>query len=195
MRSIGLILFLGSVLLGCDDVDGPVPTLRAPSDPAPVVAPDSVDVSGLGSIVATLDPVGGSGIEGTVRLVRLGDAVRVLATLRGVRTDQHYAFQVLLGRDCDADPDVHLGAELGRPHGSPYAPAAQRHLGDLGSIRGDDSGRGRYDRLESVLSLDGTSSAAGRAVVVRAQRDDLATQPAGRAGDVVACGVLSGGRS
>lgn len=189
-----LLLVGATAAAACGDAaPEAAPVLRAPSDPEPLVAPDTVDVSGLGSVVARLEAENDSGIEGTVRLTRSGEAVRVFALIDGVRADHHYGIQILLGRTCDADPDVHLGAELGRPHGSPYAPPAHRHLGDLGSVRGDDSGRGRYDRIDPVVSLDGTSSAAGRAVVIRAEADDAATQPAGRAGAVVACGVFSGG--
>lgn len=186
------IFLLALALAACDDAPAVSPgALPAASDPAPVTAPDSIDVRNLTGATATLESVGGSGLDGTVELQRVGGGVRVLARVRGVQPDRHYAFQVLLGRTCDADPDVHLGAELGRPHGTPYQPAAQRHLGDLGSVRGDDSRIGRYDRIDRLLPLDGTSSAAGRAVVLRAARDDGSTQPAGRAGDVLACGVLS----
>ena len=182
------------VLLGCaDPPSAPPGALATPSDPAPVAAPDTVDVRGLSGATATLRSVGASGVEGAVSLSRAGEGVRVLARLTGVEPDHYYALQVLLGRSCDADPDVHLGAELGRPHGTPYQPAAQRHAGDLGSVRGDDSRLGRYDRIDPVLGLDGTSAAAGRAVVLRAERDDGTTQPAGAAGEVLACGVFSGG--
>lgn len=191
-----LVFLLAFLVAACDDAPTPrAPAAPAPSDPAPAPAPDRVDVQGLSGARAELAPVGGSGVGGSVELQRVGrsDGVRVLARIRGAEPDRHYGFQILLGRSCDADPDVHLGAELGRPHGTPYRPAAQRHLGDLGNVRGDDSGVGRYDRIDTVLTLDGVSSPAGRAVVLRDRRDDGVTAPAGAAGDVVACGVLSGG--
>ncbi len=122
----------------------------------------------------------------------MAGGVRVLVELDGLSRSEYHALQILRGRDCDADPSVHLGADVGTPHGGPYSLPGLRHLGDLGSVRGDDRD-GRYDRIDAALSLDGTTSPVGRAVVVRAGRDDAAS-PDGAAGDVIGCGVLEAGR-
>ena len=148
---------------------------------------DAVDVQGVSRAVAEIEPVGPGRASGTVTLAAVDGGVRVRAELDGLSRDGYHALQVLDGRGCDADPDRHLGLG-GAPHGGPYSPPGLRHAGDLGSIRGD-GGRGRYDRVDPVLSLSGTASAAGRAVVVRALRDDAAS-PGGAAGDVIGCGVL-----
>jgi len=115
--------------------------------------------------------------------------VRVKADLYDLSASGFHGFQILRGRDCSADPAVHLGAETGAPHGGPYA--LERHAGDLGNV-GGDGGRGRYDRIDPALTLSGTGSAVGRAVVLRAGRDDAAS-PAGAAGPVIGGGVRQPG--
>ena len=181
-------LALAAALAACE---APAPPPAAPAPPRPsasgaALAPDTVDVRGVSAATARIEPVGAGRAEGTVTLRRTSGGVRVRADLTGLSQSDFHAFQVLRGRDCSADPDVHLGAESGR-HGGPYSLPGDRHAGDLGTVRGD-RGRGRYDRIDPVLALDGTGSAVGRAVVVRAERDDAVSDATG--GAVVGCGVL-----
>ena len=173
----------------------PPPTAPATDAPSvgsePALPPDTVDVQGVSAARAQIAPVGGD-VSGTVTFARVEGGVRVKAALDGLSRSDFHAFQVLRGRTCDADPAVHLGADDGTPHGGPYAPPGLRHAGDLGNVRGDD-GVGRYDRVDPVLRLDGTASLVGRAVVLRAGRDD-ASSPDGAAGDVIGCGIAEGVR-
>ena len=167
----------------------PAPEPAPPPPPTrSALPPDTLDVRGVTRAVARVEPVGEGRVRGTVRLLQTDAGVRVRAELEGLSESGFHALQVLRGRDCGADPAVHLGADAGAPHGGPYALLGGRHAGDLGNVRGDD-GDGRYDRIDPVLTLSGTGSAVGRAVVVRAGRDDAAS-PDGAAGDVVGCGVL-----
>lgn len=176
---LGLLL----VAAACQD-PAPAPPTSAP----PSLAPDTVDVQGVDGAVARVEPVGAGRASGTVRLLQADGGVRVVAEIEGLSQSEFHALQILRGRDCDADPAVHLGADAETPHGGPYSLPGDRHAGDLGNIRGD-AGRGRYDRIDPVLALSGTESAVGRAVVVRAERDD-ASSPDGAAGAVIGCGVL-----
>lgn len=159
----------------------------AGSAEAPALPPDTVDVQGVTAARAPIAPVGDGEVRGTVTFTRVAGGVRVRASLEGLSGSGFHAVQVLRGRDCDADPAVHLGADAGTPHGGPYSPPGLRHAGDLGNVRGDD-GDGRYDRIDPVIALDGTRSLVGRAVVLRAGRDDAAS-PDGAAGDVIGCGI------
>ena len=190
MSRLTLVLALVTALAACDPAP---PTAAPPTPPAAAggvaLPPDTVDVQGVSAATAQIEPVGAGDATGTVRLQAVEGGVRVLADLRGLSQSDFHALQVLRGRDCEADPDVHLGAEAG-PHGGPYALPGDRHAGDLGNVRGD-GGRGRYDRVDPALSLSGTGSAVGRAVVVRARRDDAIDPASG--GAVVGCGVLQAG--
>lgn len=173
----------------------PAPTPPAPAagptavdSLAAVLPPDTVDVQGVSVARARIEPVGRGDAGGTVTFSRVEGGVRVRAALDGLSSSGFHGFQVLRGRDCDADPSVHLGADEGTPHGGPYSPPGLRHAGDLGNVRGDD-GAGRYDRIDPVLQFDGTASLVGRAVVLRAGRDDASSRD-GAAGDVIGCGLI-----
>ena len=185
-----LVLAALAALVGCAEPAPapPVGTAAAGPTGAAVLPPDTADVQGVARAQAQIRPVGDGHVEGVVTVAAVEGGVRVLAQLEGLSREQYHALQVLRGRDCAADPDVHLGADDGTPHGGPYSLPGLRHAGDLGSVRGD-GGTGRYDRVDAVLDLSGTRSPVGRAVVVRALRDDAAS-PGGAAGAVIGCGVL-----
>lgn len=157
------------------------------------LAPDTVDVQGVSLATARLEAVGGSGVSGTLRLAQVAGGTRVRLLLDGLRGSGRYSVQILHGRDCESDPAQHLGAADGLPHGAMASPGGARHAGDLGHVLARD-GRGRYDRIDTVLRLDGTHAAVGRAAVIRSGVDDGVTQPDGGAGPVVACGVIRPGR-
>ena len=194
MPSTALVggLALVAALAACAEPDAPSPTPPPPpSTSTPVLDPDTVAVRGVSLATARIDPVGAGRVTGTVRVREVDGGVRVRADLSGLSQSGFHAFQILRGRDCDADPGVHLGADAGAPHGGPYSLPGDRHAGDLGNVRGD-RGRGRYDRIDPALSLDGVGSPVGRAVVVRAERDDAVSD--GTGGAVIGCGVLQPGR-
>ena len=181
------LLFSAALLLAACAGERRAPRIESPTVEMPDLPPDTVDVQGVDRAVAEITPLDGSGVEGTVSFTRTGVGVRVLVYLTGLSQSDYHGFQVLRGRDCDADLAVQLGVETGAPHGSVYATPGDRRAGDLGNIRGDD-GIGRYDRIEPLLTLDGTGSLVGRAVVVRERRDD-GVSPDGNAGGVIGCGI------
>ena len=77
----------------------------------------------------------------------------------------------------------------GMPHGGPDD--AKRHVGDLGNIKADDSGKATYKRVDKLISLNGSNSIIGRSVIVHAKADDFKTQqPPGNAGDRIGCGTI-----
>lgn len=195
-RASLLILPVAALAVGVGACARPAPpppavvadSTAAGSTEVAVLEPDTVDVRGVARVRARVQSFGEGDAEGVVTLSRIQGGTRVQASLEGLSNREYHALQILRGRECDADPDVHLGVDAGTPHGGLYAPPGHRHIGDLGSIRGD-GGTGRYDRIAADLDLSGTMSPVGRAVVVRALRDD-ATSPGGAAGQVIGCGIL-----
>jgi Cu-Zn family superoxide dismutase len=62
----------------------------------------------------------------------------------------------------------------------------------LPAITADRNGRARLTTRVSGVTLDqGDNGIIGRAVVVHADPDDYATQPAGNSGMRIACGVIT----
>jgi len=71
-----------------------------------------------------------------------------------------------------------------------------RHVGDLGNIEADESGKAAFNFNDPQLKLTGEHSIVGRSVVVHAGTDDLGrgghddSKTTGHAGGRVACGVI-----
>jgi Cu-Zn family superoxide dismutase len=139
---------------------------------------------------ATLQPTRGSQVQGTVTFEQEKAGVRVQADVIGLSPGAH-GFHIHERGDCSA-PDAGSAGEHFDPtrslHGGPDA--ERRHAGDLGNLIADEAGRAQSARVDAHLSLAGTASVVGRAVVVHAAADDLTSQPAGNAGARVACGVI-----
>lgn len=136
----------------------------------------------------------GSSITGTVTLTETTQGLRVSVHVAHVPPGVH-GFHIHERGSCD-DMGQAAGAHFnpaGMKHG--YVPTEgllQVHAGDFGNIKVGASGRGSRAYFIPGLSLVGGAYAvAGKAVVLHAKQDDLASQPAGNAGDRIACGVIT----
>ena len=72
----------------------------------------------------------------------------------------------------------------------PLLHAQERHVGDLGNIEADATGKAKIDIRDRELKLNGPHSVVGRGLVVHADPDDLKSQPAGNAGARIGCGTI-----
>lgn len=185
MRAVPLLLLLAACA-----PERPAPPAEPPAEPPRIASADTVDVQGVSAVRATL----AGGASGTVTLRAMEGGTRVLMAVDGLDEDTYHGVQILSTRSCDdADGSPHLGD--GRATHGPYdAVRGRRHAGDLGNIRADDRGRGRFDRIDPHVTLAGYLSAANRAFVVREEQDDGVTLPDGGSGGILACGVLSPAR-
>jgi Cu-Zn family superoxide dismutase len=72
----------------------------------------------------------------------------------------------------------------------------QRHVGDLGNVHADDSGKATLKMVDSQVTIFGPHSVVGRACVLHRNEDDLGTadneesKKTGNAGPRIACGVI-----
>jgi Cu-Zn family superoxide dismutase len=70
------------------------------------------------------------------------------------------------------------------------------HLGDMRNFTVDASGKANLDVKDESVNIgkgpDGLSQVGGTALVIHAKPDDYKSQPAGDAGDRVACGEIHG---
>lgn len=140
--------------------------------------------------VCVLHPIGDSGVSGTVRFVEQGGKVDITAEVTGLKPGLH-GFHIHQYGDCTAADGGSAGGHFnptGMPHAGPDA--AKRHVGDLGNVEADQSGKAEYKRTDRVVQLRGVYSIIGRAVIVHAGQDDLTSQPSGNAGARIACGVI-----
>jgi superoxide dismutase, Cu-Zn family len=141
--------------------------------------------------VAVLHPTAGNKVSGTVTFTEVADGVQVRAEITGLTPGNH-GFHVHELGDCSAPDASSAGAHFNpthKPHGGPDA--AERHVGDMGNVQADASGKATLEYLDHQISLTNEEqSVIGRSVVVHAKADDLKSQPAGDSGARVACGVI-----
>ena len=137
--------------------------------------------------IAVLSSASGSKVTGTVTFTKSGDGVKVVAEVSGLTPGKH-GFHVHEFGDCSAPDATSAGGHF-NPTNDPHAghDADKRHMGDLGNLEADASGKARVDLTDKKMKLD---AIVGKAVIVHEKADDLKTQPTGDAGGRVACGVI-----
>jgi hypothetical protein len=88
-----------------------------------------------GHVKATLEPVGGSGVTGTVQLVQLpGGGTNIHVNARGLTPGVEYASFYYTDQDCDEDPDL-IGNYTATSAGvGATADKADEDLDEIGSV-------------------------------------------------------------
>ncbi len=165
----------------------PLAVLAAVASAAVLAAPSPAPVS---RAVAVVNPLGSSGVSGTVTFTRAADGVRVQGKLSGLKEGAH-GFHVHEFGDCSAADGSSAGGHFnptGESHASPQE--AHRHTGDMGNVTAGADGTASLDYVDTRISFEGPNSVLGRGVIVHANPDDFKTQPTGNAGGRVACGVI-----
>jgi Cu-Zn family superoxide dismutase len=140
--------------------------------------------------VAVIHPLQQSGVQGVVTFIQERNGVRVIADITGLSPGKH-GFHIHEFGDGTAQDGLSLGGHFNPGstiHGGPDD--QERHLGDLGNLEADKSGRAKYNRLDTRIALQGRNSIIGRSIVIKEKVDDYKTQPGGAAGQRIAFGVI-----
>lgn len=132
---------------------------------------------------ATMDAVGTSSIKGRITFGDQEGITRIFVDLTGL-TGEH-GFHIHEEGDCRA-----ALANLSRGHLNPDKLPHGQHLGDLPNIRSDVYGTMRDAMYVRAQLIGGKNSVIGRAVIITSNFDDFKTQPDGRSGQAIACGVI-----
>ncbi len=124
-----------------------------------------------------------SGLRGVVRFYQFTGGVMVEADITGLPNNGagFHGFHIHSGAACKEDDFSTTGGHLdlaGRPH--------PLHTGDLPPLL-SRNGRAYLAVLTDRFSI---SDIAGRTVVIHHGADDFHSQPAGNAGEKIACGVI-----
>jgi len=142
---------------------------------------------------AELAATRGNAVNGTVSFAPVGNKVRIQADVRGLKPNSEHGFHVHEKGDCSSGDGMSAGGHF-NPGGSPHAHYGQmaRHAGDLPNLKADANGVAVYAFETELISVTpgAPNSVIGRAVVVHANPDDYASQPAGNSGPRQACGVV-----
>ena len=148
--------------------------------PAPLIA------------TAQLQPTKGSKTFGEATFEQVGDKVRVVVFVQGLKPGQEHGLHIHEVGDCSSGDGMSAKGHfnpLGKPHGHPGS--AERHAGDLPALKANKAGRANVQvDLDLITVTPGPASIIGRGLIVHADPDDYKTQPTGNAGARIACGVI-----
>ena len=138
----------------------------------------------------TLEPKSGSHVSGTATFKQQRDKVVFTAEIHGLTPGVH-AIHIHEKADCSAADGTSTGGHwnpTNMKHGSmnPQGP----HEGDLPNMVVAANGRGTLATTLPGATMAGLLDADGGAIVVHAGPDDLMTDPAGKSGGRIACGVF-----
>jgi len=150
------------------------------------------------SAICILFPDNSSNVTGLVSFHQesFKDQVNIVANVRGLKPNSLHGIHIHqygdLTQGCiTAGPHFN---PFNKVHGGPHD--AERHVGDLGNLKTDESGSSYMTLVDSLITLYGDHSIIGRSVVVHANEDDLGrgendeSKRTGNAGARVACGVI-----
>ncbi|SNS31608.1 superoxide dismutase, Cu-Zn family [Noviherbaspirillum humi] len=141
---------------------------------------------------ATLEPRSASSAAGDVSFAERGDRLLVTVKASGLKPNSAHGFHVHEKGDCSAADATSAGGHFnpdGQQHNHPNQPS--RHAGDLPNLMSDAQGNANVSFEVGMLTLDsGKYGILDRAVVIHANPDDYASQPAGNSGGRIACGII-----
>jgi len=156
---------------------------------AAVLAAEPVD-TGVHHACVVLHPTAGNKIEGTVHFEQIAKDVRITGRITGLSPGKH-GFHIHMFGDCSAPDAASAGDHFNPGHADHGGPQDRnRHVGDLGNIEADKDGVANFSLVDDRITFDGPASILGRALVVHEKPDDLRSQPSGKSGARLACGVV-----
>ena len=144
---------------------------------------------------AQLQPTKGSKTFGEATFEQVGDKVRVVVFVQGLKPGQEHGLHIHEAGDCSSGDGMSAKGHFnphGKPHGNPAS--AERHAGDVPSLKANKAGRANVQvDVDGITVTPGPASIIGRGLIVHADPDDYKTQPTGNAGARIACGVIKAG--
>ncbi len=144
---------------------------------------------------AQLQATKGNKTFGEATFEQVGAKVHVVVYVQGLKPGQEHGLHIHEAGDCSSGDGMSTKGHF-NPFGKPHAnhASAERHAGDLPSLKAGKDGRAKVDvELDVITVTPGPASIVGRGLIVHADPDDYKTQPTGNAGARIACGVISAG--
>jgi Cu-Zn family superoxide dismutase len=135
--------------------------------------------------VCVIRGLGSNRVSGMVTFTQKGTKVEVTGTVSGLSPGKH-GFHVHEFGDISSSDGMSAGTHFNpdmMPHGGPHS--KKRHVGDLGNITANRSGKATIKITDSDIQLNGPHSIIGRSIIVHAKEDDLK--------DIASAGARIGG--
>ena len=152
-------------------------------------------VSNASAETATAELVNANGKNvGTATLTETPSGVLIKVELRDMPPGAH-AFHIHEAGKCDPPSFKSAGGHFnptGRKHG--IMSMEGKHAGDMPNIHVNKAGRAAFETLVADVTLGPGKNSLfdedGSSLVIHEKVDDYKTDPAGNAGDRIACGVI-----
>lgn len=144
---------------------------------------------------AQLQPTKGNKTFGEATFEEVDGKVRIVIFVQGLKPGQEHGLHIHEVGDCSSGDGMSTKGHF-NPLNKPHADhaSAERHAGDLPSLKANKEGRGNVKiDLDIITVAPGPTSVIGRGLIVHADPDDYKTQPTGNAGARIACGVIQAG--
>jgi Cu-Zn family superoxide dismutase len=130
---------------------------------------------------------------GTAELMQVPDGVLIKLALKGAPAGDH-AFHIHAVGKCEP-PFESAGPHFNPTNDKHGLLAGRGHAGDMPNLHIPKNGELEVEVINAAITLDkgkpnSVFHAGGTSVVLHAGKDDYKTDPAGNAGDRVACGVI-----
>lgn len=181
---------LGATFVGCRCTDTRQPEANNDTQSDQQVALlDQVDARPVTVAFSEIHSLKDNRVAGTVTFTKVAGGVRIVADVTGLTPGEH-GFHVHEHGSCEGDGTSAGGHynPTNSKHGGPDSP--ERHVGDFGNLVADNDGKAHYDRIDTLISLEGEHSIIGKSLVIHADRDDFVTQPTGNSGARIGCGLI-----
>jgi Cu-Zn family superoxide dismutase len=180
LATITVVLLLATLLV----------TAAEPNQNVRTAAQKEVSKDAPTKAVCLLTPTKGSKVSGKVIFTQKADGIDITGEITGLTPGKH-GFHVHEFGDLGSDDGMATGGHFNpdkEKHGGPHD--KERHVGDLGNVEADDTGKVTLKATDKMIQLHGPHSIIGRGLIVHAKADDLKSQPTGDAGGRVAQGVI-----
>jgi Cu-Zn family superoxide dismutase len=130
---------------------------------------------------------------GTAELMQVPDGVLIKLALKGAPAGDH-AFHIHAVGKCEP-PFESAGPHFNPTNDKHGLLAGRGHAGDMPNLHIPKNGELEVEVVNTAIALDkgkpnSVFHPGGTSVVIHAGKDDYKTDPAGNAGDRVACGVI-----
>lgn len=135
--------------------------------------------------VATMAPINGSRIEGTIRLIESEDGVRAGLDLKGMTYMTKYTVRVHMLGNCSSDDGASTGPGFAFDDSS-LNPSNPASAGLMGEINGDINGTAKGEAPIPGPAIRGPWTIVGRSLVIHEAADGLGDSMGKR----IACGVI-----